>query len=172
MTAHGEGRRGSSQVEFVLMGVPVIFLIICIFEMSRGMWVYDTLTYATHMVARHIVVRGAGCTSGGNSCGATISTFANDFAYNAIGLDPSVINVTFTSNSGTAVNCNPLNSCYTGTNSTTAWPPSADSSQGSAVQVTANYAFPNALSMLWPGAHSVTFGAVRFTAYSKQTIMF
>jgi Flp pilus assembly protein TadG len=36
-------RRGSSILEFVLVGIPIIFVLISLFEISRGMWTYHTM---------------------------------------------------------------------------------------------------------------------------------
>ena len=34
---------GQSLVEFTLVGIPLIFVLISVFEISRGMWMYHTL---------------------------------------------------------------------------------------------------------------------------------
>ena len=33
-------------VEMTMVGIPLIFMLLAIFEMSRGMWMYHTLSYA------------------------------------------------------------------------------------------------------------------------------
>jgi Flp pilus assembly protein TadG len=160
-------RAGSTVVEFALVGIPVIFLIISIFEIARGMWVYQTLSHATHSVARHIAVRGAGC-GAPNTCSQTLGSFATDFATVASGMDPAKMVVTFYSQT-TSIACNPLNTCN---GNATVWPPAGDNIAGSDIRIAAAIPFPNALSMFWPGSGAVSFSAIRFTAYSRQRILF
>ncbi len=160
-------RSGSTTVEFVLVGIPIIFLIISVFEVARAMWIYQTLSHATHYVARHIAVRGAGC-GGTNTCSLTLGNFATDFASTASGMDASVVAVTFYSQTN-SISCSPLNTCYS---NSTSWPPAADNAVGNDVRVSASYAFPNALAMFWPGSRPVSFSNLQFSAYSRQRILF
>ena len=106
------------------------------------MWVYQTLSHATHSVARHVVVRGAGC-GGTNSCTLTLGNFATDFASVASGMDTSLISVTFYSQS-TSIACSPLSTCYL---NSTVWPPASDNAPGSDIRLAATCQFPNALAM-------------------------
>lgn len=167
MARRKDSRAGSTTIEFVLVGIPVIFIVISIFEIARGMWVYQTLSHATHTVARHIAVHGSGCASP-NTCSLTLGNFATDFGSVANGLDPAAMVVTFYSSS-TSIACNPLNSCYA---NSTVWPPAADSTAGNDVRIQATSPFPNALAMVWPGARSVPFSAMQFAAFSRQRILF
>ena len=72
------GERGSSMVEFTLVGFPLIFILISIFEMARGMWNYHTLEEAVEVGTRYEAVRGAdlqaqsACASNEDSCGASL----------------------------------------------------------------------------------------------------
>jgi Flp pilus assembly protein TadG len=165
----GNPESGSSQIEFLLVGIPVIFIINGIFEISRGMWIYDTLCHATHTLARHIAVHGSGCTTGGNTCSTTVGNIAQDFQFITPGLDPSQLNLTLTSSGGTVQTCSPLSSC---TSSATAWPPTADAQAGNVVKVSSTYPFLNALAMWWPGSKSFSFAQTNFKAYSSQPILF
>ena len=54
-------RRGNAAVEFALVGIPVIFTLISVEEISRGMWMYDTLASTVARTARYISVRGQDC---------------------------------------------------------------------------------------------------------------
>src|SRR5215471_18790761 len=51
-------RGGSSLIEFTLVGIPIIFVLISTFEMSRGMWLYHTLAYAAREGTRYAIVHG------------------------------------------------------------------------------------------------------------------
>lgn len=167
MLPRKRNRAGSTTIEFVLVGIPVIFLIISTFEIARAMWVYQTLSHTAHSVTRHVAVKGAGC-GGTNTCSQTIGYFATDFANISSGMDASQISVTFYSQS-TSVTCNPLNTCLT---NSTVWPPTSDNAVGNDVRIAANIPFPNALAMFWPGSGSVPFSTFRFSAYSRQRILF
>ena len=54
-------RRGQALVEFTFVGIPMIFILISVFEMSRGMWIYHTLTYAVKEGTRVAMVHGQDC---------------------------------------------------------------------------------------------------------------
>lgn len=154
-------------LEFVLVGIPMVFMLISISEMARGMWLYQTLAFATNETMRYAAVHGKDC-GGSNTCSITVETLAQMAAQYAIGLSPSSLNVTFTSASGSVV-CNPLSSCY---NITSLWPPSTDNALGSNISMSSSYQFHSALSMFWPGAAKVSFGVFNLGAYSGQRILF
>jgi Flp pilus assembly protein TadG len=164
-------QRGTSIIEFTLTGIPAIFLIISIFEMGRGMWNYHTLARAVNAGARLAALHGQTCTTGTNSCSITVGTIATAIETAALGLPAGSLNVTLTTNSGTATTCNPLTSC---TSSTTVWPPSTDgdNSVGNNVTVSAQYTFNSALAMFWPGSTAVSFAACTFPATSTERILF
>lgn len=173
----GPGRRcGSTLVEFTLVGIPVIFLLISIFEMSRGMWMYHTLAHAVREGVRFAVVRGNDCNLPPNNCAATVGAIATRIQNAATGIPPAdVINVTFRSPTRT-ITCSTLASCLS---SGTYWPasaPGATADRGgqpimSWVEVSAEYRFRSMIAMFWPGSSAVKFGAVTFPASSRQTIL-
>jgi hypothetical protein len=80
----------------------------------------------------------------------------------AIGLTPANINLTLTS-SHLTVTC-AVSTCITGTNASTSFPPTQDSTAGNAITVAMTYKIVNPLVMYWPGGvqmqdHSYTLGA-------------
>jgi hypothetical protein len=81
------------------------------------------------------------------------------------------VNVTFTTQSGAATNCNPLNTCLT---NSTVWPPSSNSDNrvGQKITISANYQFASALIFFWPGVGSQSFSRIALPASSTQTIVF
>jgi Flp pilus assembly protein TadG len=162
-------RRGSTLVEFTLVGIPMMFVVISIFEMSRGMWNYHTLNQAVKVGTRYASLHGQECTLDGNSCGGTVQQIAQQIANAAVGLPPQAFNVTLTSATAAAVTCAPLSSCLT---NSAAWPPTPDNADGMDIQISAIYPFHSALSMFWPGSKAVAFSVVNFGAYSRQTIQF
>src|SRR5258705_4857105 len=90
-------RRGNTAIEFVLAGIPMLMVIISIVEVSRGMWIYDTLVHSVDSVTRHLVVRGYDCATYVSNCALTVNGYSHDLASAANGLDPGQMNVTFTS---------------------------------------------------------------------------
>jgi Flp pilus assembly protein TadG len=161
-------RSGNAALEFVMTGIPLIFIIISIVEISRGMWIYDTLANAVETTTRDMAVRGYDCSSYVSGCAQTVGGYAKDFNSWAIGLDPSQLVVTFQSENHT-VTCNPLNSCFT---NSTAWPPSGDNTRNEDIWVTGVMPFKSALSMFVFGSAPVSFGTFNFSAKSHQQILF
>jgi len=141
-------QRGSAMIEFTLVGIPMIFLLISIFEMSRAMWNYHTLAFAIREGTRYAVVHGSGCsTDPRNSCQATVAQVARRIQDAGIGLDASELTLTFTS-SGNSIKCT-LNACLgTATN----WPEAPKNTPGNAIAISGSLPFQSAMAMFWPGA--------------------
>jgi Flp pilus assembly protein TadG len=162
-------QRGSAMIEFTLVGIPMIFVLISVFEMSRGMWNYHTLAYAVKEGTRYAIVHGSDCSSDPqNSCGVTVGQVAQRIQYAGIGLDPSQLQLTFTS-SGNTITCT-LNACL---GNPTVWPEAPLNTPGSALAIGASLPFQSALAMFWPGAGSGTsFPTFNLTAGSSDIIQF
>lgn len=139
---------GNAILEFTLVGIPLIFVLISIFEIARGMWIYHTLAYAVTEGTRYTVVRGVNCSSPANSCAASIASIAGVIEYAGVGLMPGQLNLQFTPNSGAPTSCL-LPDCLT---NTTTWPPSGANLPGMDVVITASYPFSSAIAMFWPGS--------------------
>ncbi len=99
MNVPARRERGSSILEFTLVGIPLIFVLISTAEIARGMWNYVKLAEAVKEGARFEAVHGRGCTSGGNTCGVTVAQVAQQVANHAIGLLPAQLNVALVSRS-------------------------------------------------------------------------
>jgi hypothetical protein len=85
---------GSAIVEFTMTGVPLIFIWISIVQMSLGMWNYHTMQYATKLAGEYVQVHGGTdgyCKS--NTC--QVQNVATVLATAAVGLQPSLLNVSF-----------------------------------------------------------------------------
>ena len=54
-------QRGATTIEMTLVGIPIIFLLISTFEMSRGMWMYNTAATAVREGVRFASVHGVNC---------------------------------------------------------------------------------------------------------------
>jgi hypothetical protein len=156
-------------IEFTLVGIPMMFMLISVFEISRGMWNYHTLAFAVREGTRYATVHGAGCTADPhNSCQVTVGQVAQRIQDAGIGLDPSQLSLTFTS-SGNSITCT-LNACLgTATN----WPEAPKNTPGNAIAISASLPFQSAIAMFWPGAgRGITFPTYNLTASSSDIIQF
>lgn len=162
---------GVAIVEFALAGVAAIFLLICTFHLSMGMWNYHTIANAVHETTRFLAVKGMNCTKPGYSCSTNVGAIATRFKYHAVGIPDDQVSITLTTHSGASTPCSPLNTCLA---NTTTWPPSTnqDNYIGKRVTVSATYRFRSPLLFFWPGNGAVKFGEVWFPASSTSTIVF
>jgi Flp pilus assembly protein TadG len=170
-------RKGNSIVEFTLVGIPLMFILISVFEVSRGMWVYHTLAYAVKDTARYAAVHGQACLNAGAGCPVTVAAVATHLRDAGAGLLPNYFNVTMSTNTRT-VTCSPLNSCLA---DTTCFPAAANctsfdpgAAQGSPVTITGTYPFASAISMFAPfgGSGGIVFGTFNLPATAREAILF
>lgn len=183
-------RRGATTIEMTLVGIPLIFMLISTFEISRGMWMYNTAATAVREGVRFASVHGVNCvqTSGvPNQCDITAndivrviragagngSTHALNYGptgAGAAGLPEASTTVTFTSASG-SFNCK-LDGTSTGS-CALQWPPTNDNAVKQIIQISVKVPFSSALSMFWPGAgKAVNFAVVNLWASSSDTMQF
>lgn len=164
--------RGSALVEFTLVGIGLMFVLISIFEISRGMWIYHTLAHTSKEATRFLIVHGRECQSRG-SCQteAALGQLAARLQYHGVGLLPGQLEIQVyrggTQVVGTGGGYVLLSSLA---GSATVWDAAAD--PGQPVQVALRYPFRSALAMLWPGAGRVSFTMVTLGANSWDTIQF
>ena len=173
MTARAprQSSRGATMMEMVLVGIPMVFMLICIFEISRGMWIYATEAYAAKEGVRYAIVHGVNCVTAPNNCPATISDVAKVVLYAGVGLDQATTTLTFTTLQDlTATTCT-LATCLT---TVTQWPPATnnDSDVGKGLRIDISTPFHSALGMFWPGSSPVLFAPVTFGASSTDYIQF
>jgi Flp pilus assembly protein TadG len=171
---------GNQTLEFTLVGIPIIFLMFSIANMSFAMLTMHTMQEAVEQGGRYVVTRGSTCSSGSNTCSATVQQIAGVIAGNAVGISQSAVNVSLIPASGTTIACNPLStclsSCGTGCNAGRAntWPPSGANAPGQDITITADYNnLPSPMFMMWPGpSNAVQTKTTTFHAYSRQRLMF
>ena len=162
-------RRGNALIEFTLVGIPLMFILISVFEMARGMWVYHTLAYALREGTRFAIVHGKNCATDPNTCTVTVGDIANRIKDAGVGLLPEELNVTLTSANST-VPCQPLQACL---RSTEIWPTEPGSVAGMNITISGAYPFRSALAMFWPGAGpGINFGAFNLPASSREKVQF
>ena len=174
------GNRGNSILEFTLVGIPVIFVLISIFEIARGMWIYHTLAYALKEGTRYATVHGGGCATPPNSCYVQIRDIAARIQNAGVGLLPDqLVNLKFVSTTRT-VNCARLSDCLQASgNGAVYWPalpsgsagyPDAGANFGADIEIDAQYGFASAISLLWPGAGGMVYPSFTFPGGSRERI--
>jgi Flp pilus assembly protein TadG len=170
-------RRGSAMLEFMLVGIPMMFVLISIFEIARGMWIYETLSHAVREGTRFAIVHGNTCALTPNSCVTTVGGIATRMRDAGVGLLPENLTVTITSTSRSAgpatlatllTDTTPFPSLAVG-----ATPPDPGGETGLPVTITASYPFESAIVMFWPGATgSASFTSINLPATSRANIQF
>ena len=165
-------RRGSATLEMTLVGIPLIFALISIFEVSRGMWIYHTLAYAIKEGTRYTIVHGANCdpkVNTANNCQVSVGEIAQVIQKAAVGLDPGTLQVRMQSLSDDTA----LTSLSSLLVSTTIFPTSPGNQQGSPITFSAQYPFQSAIGMFWPGAGGgIQFQGITFPASSQEKVMY
>ena len=158
-----------------LVGIPIIFILISIFEMSRGMWMYHTAAYAVKNGVRFATVHGIDCVTNLPIVKSTCTRTANDVAAvirdAGVGLDWEQSILTFTSLDG-SFTC-PLSATGTGSCGLV-WPPASSGAnkRDNPISIDIKIPFYSALSMFWPGSKPVQFATVNLFASSTDTIQF
>jgi hypothetical protein len=163
-------------LEFTFVGIPIIFVLISIFEISRGMWVYHTMAHAVKEGLRYTVVHGRGCEVAPNSCAVTVGDIARRIRADGIGLLPEELNLTLTAEPNSplsVVDCQPLTNCLSGATAAQQWPQYPSNQPGMDLTFSATYPFRSAISLFWPGKNrGVNFGVFTFPARSTEVIQF
>jgi len=162
--------RGSSMLEFTLVAIPIIFVIISILEISRGMWSYHSLVFAVKHGTRFASVHGQNCATAPNACTVTTGQIATLIRNMGAGLEATRTNLTFTSRAG-SFTCR-LDNCVTRGD---VWPPAASEANlvGRNVEIQGTHSYQSLVTLFWPGAGGpMTFGAFNLPAASREQIQF
>jgi Flp pilus assembly protein TadG len=178
--------RGSALIEFLFAGIPLMLLLLIIFEMGLALWSYHTLATALEEGATYASTKGQGCTYTGNSCRVSVSQIVQDILSAGVGIDPNKLGLTFHSSVSayySDINCNPASSCLTGTYTSTLWPPGrvtsgtisvyGDMPNLSYVDITGTYPSPTPIiGLFWPFHTLAGIGTLQFSAESRQVVQF
>ena len=189
------GQRGATTIEMTLVGIPLIFILISIFEISRGMWMYNTAATAVREGLRFASVHGFNCVHNAPSVPNTCDVTANDVVKvirlgvgnnltnslnygptgaGAAGLVPSTTIVTFTSKTVT-FQC-PLDGTSGGeVRCGQTWPPSAPAGENdvkNTIGISIKTPFRSALAFFWPGSRPLNFATTNLSASSSDTVQF
>jgi hypothetical protein len=187
---HSTRCHGQTIVEFAFVGIPLIFVLISVFEMARGMWLYQTLAYSAKAAVRYASVHGFNCTQNTNACTVNVGPVSNtpsDCLYavtppatrptiatvvwcTGVGLDPATTTLILTDGTGIQTSC-VLNAC-----GATTWPPTANNNKanqvGQTISIQVTTTFKSMIAMFWPGSKPIAFGQATLPASSTDTIKF
>jgi len=157
----------------VFVGIPTIFVLISVFEMARGMWIYHTLAYAIKEGTRFAAVHGQNCNhtvNPTNNCQVTVGQIATVIANAAVGLDPGQLQAVTMQSPTDSIGPATLKSLMTSPGN---FPTGSGASGGNPITFTAQYPFQSAIAMFWPGAGSgMNFGTFNLPASSEETVQF
>lgn len=168
-------------LEFVLVGVSVIFTTISIIEMGVESWNFHSMLFAIDTAARYTSGHGRTCTKNGNSCTIQVKDIATMIAQRVPGVSTSQLNVTLTpATTANAVSCTPLSNCtatncpsgVTCTNNTAQFPGSTDNGVGSSITISANFTSSKIIPFFWLGSSGSSGQSYRLTATTNQTIVY
>jgi Flp pilus assembly protein TadG len=182
-------QRGQAMLEFTFVGIPLMFVLISIFEMSRGMWMYHTMAFSVKDGVRFAVVHGINCINttgtGGtnpNTCKKTIADIAAQIQGSAVIFDPTKTTLTFFPGDGGAAStpCTMVGAGAGGCPQfkTNAWPPfdstgaTSLDAVGKPIRIDITAPFQSALSMFWPGSRPVNFGTYTLGASSTDYVQY
>jgi Flp pilus assembly protein TadG len=166
-------RRGATTIEMTLIGIPIMFILISTFEISRGMWMYHTTAYAVKQGVRYAIVHGRDCDPNQpmqNNCLVTVAQVENVIEKAGVGLDQGRTKLTFISGGGTDVNAATMTACK---NNNSTWP--VANGIGTLIEIDLVTPFYSMAALFWPGAKgagAATFAATAFAASSKERIQF
>jgi Flp pilus assembly protein TadG len=170
---------GQSLVEFTLVGIPMIFVLIGTFEISRGMWMFHTLAHAVRDGVRYATVHGYNCTNNNNSCTVTMNQVAAVIRSAAVGLDPSSTKLNFytfptgsTTKTPTGSQCTLDTSTNPCSTTNTFPPPACNTPKACQVEIDITTPFNSALALLWPGANPVSFASGTLGATSVDAVQY
>lgn len=180
---HQRAERGNQILEFSLVGLPLVFMLFSIANMSLNMLTVHTMQEAVEQGARYVVTHGSTCSSGTNTCTVTVQQIADVINNAAAGINSKNLNVSLipASDTGNTITCNPLNTCLSScssgcsANRTVTWPTStnSDNSPGKDIIVTADCTVTAPFILFWTGDGATKMAnSTTFHAYSQQRLMF
>ena len=173
-----KSQRGSSLLEFTLVGIGIMFVLISVFEISRAMWVYNTLAHAAKQAVRFAIVHGSNCDG---ACTKTVAQIADEIALNGVGLETDQLQVRMATGCGGAPDSSNKGCSETPSYATldslrqinTRWPPEGNNAMFSNIEIELRYPFRSALAMFWPGAGPGTvYGTITLGALAREMIQY
>ena len=164
-TTTSKRTKGNVIIEMALIFIPMTMAILSTTELSRGMWLYHTLTTAIKNGSRTASLQGADCVAENTTCPATVSNIASVIESTGVGLEPSALQLTLIAD-GVSYTCGSLAKCA---GDATTWPPAGHNTPGFSQTISAVYSFHSVLSVLWPGGAAAS---INYLAEAIDVIQF
>lgn len=162
---------GQAQIEFALCAVFVIFLLISMVDLARGLWINHTLAEAVRDGTRYAMVRGNNYVDKSKPparlSDAKLSDVRQVVLRSAVGLSPGELNLRFESE-GSVINC-PGSTCPSGT-LTQNWPPDSYANGGLEIGISATYPYRSLVVIYFPGIKGFMFGAQQLGSVARERI--
>jgi hypothetical protein len=149
-------RLGNAALETGLIVLPMMLVILATTELTRGMWMYHTVTTAIKTGTRSATFHGSDCVAAAATCADTVASVASTVQTSGIGLDAGSLQLTLITD-GTSYACGSLTQCLS---DTTQWPPAGHNAPGLLISVRGVYAFHSVLAAFWPGHSSASMSYV------------
>lgn len=169
---------GTAQIEFALCAVFIVFLLISIFDMARGLWIYHTLAEAVRDGTRYSIVRGEGYANPNTNVrlpGARLADVRDVVLRSAVGLVSDQLDLKFEVYGGgvtllDSITCSPASTTSCPWNSN--WPPNGLAAPNLEVGIKANYPYNSLVVMFFPGSQGVQFGKFILGSTARERIVF
>jgi len=161
-----EGERGNAHVEFALVGIFILFAMISIFDIARGLWIYHTLAQAVRDGTRYAIVHGPRNVNPSTNVRLPGSTLADVLAVvrrSAIGIVPEELTLRF--ESAGVITCDP--NCP-GAALGQSWPPDGALD----VSIQAIYPYRSLVVVYFPGMKGMNFGRFDLGSIARERIVF
>jgi Flp pilus assembly protein TadG len=142
-------QKGAVIVETALILVPMLFFILGLFEVSRMVWTYHTLTASVKRGSRFAIVHGARFQDASTACPVSVGTIVTTMLSSGIGLDPTKLELQLTSG-GQTLSCT-ASVCRT---NATIWPSAPYNAVGLPITIRATYQFDSAVAYILTGTSS------------------
>ena len=167
-------QRGAVTIEMTLIGIPMIFILISIFEISRGMWIYGTLSHAAREGTRYISVHGLTCQTAPNHCGIRQADIGDAIHNAATGMIDEQVSVSFLGLADDfTCTLKALRDGNCKNASVTFIPSTGGNGLGAPIRLTLTYPFISATSLFWPTTgNKLLYGGVTLPATSQDRIQF
>ncbi len=166
-------RAGNAQIEFALCGVFVVFLLISIADMARGLWINHTLAEAVRDGTRYAITRGDRYRDKdapyGRLADARLQDVVRAVWRSAIGLERGRLNLRFEGPPGAVIKCEPSTACE---NITDFWPPDGSAAKNIEIAISATYPYNSLVVMYFPGTSPVQFGNYILGSTARERIVF
>ena len=158
-------------IEFVLTGIPILFIWLGTVQMSVAMFRYAGLQFGTKATLDYITLHGSGYV-GSTGTPLTIADFANYARSQALFYDPTELTATFgaggSGGTNTTVQCR-LDNCMS---NTTTWPPTSANTPGTAVSLKLDFTTKWGIGMYTPGSGTMIFSQARLPGWSMRLMEF